>query len=321
MAMFSMTFENPDYLWFLFAIPFLIITHFFLLRHAKRKAMKFANFMIIKRVTGERLITKNYTILFLRIAIITCAILAVAQTHLWYEGRTNVDEYVIAIDTSASMTAEDFDPSRLEVAKRYALQFTDALDKDTRAAVVSFSGLTFIEQALTDDRAAIKDALLRLEPVASGTDIPGAIITSTNVLINSEKGRAIIIITDGSNTIEDFHSKSIQRAITYAKMNRAKVYAVGVGRDMLSPIGYLPQYYNVSAQFNQNNLELIANETGGKYYAAQDPDALVTAYNDIKSNDRTSTLSTDLTGGLMLLALLLLMIEWGLINTRFRLLP
>ncbi len=319
--MVTVTFDNPVYLWFLLAVPFLIIAHFFFLRHAKRRAMKFANFMILKRVTGERLITKNYTLLFLRVCTIIFAILAVSQMHVWYEGVSNVNDYVITVDTSSSMTAQDFTPDRLGASKIYASQFVDSLDFQTEVALVSFSGVTFIEQPLTKSRSDIKDSLSKLEVVASGTDIPGAIITGTNVLHNSAKGRAIILITDGSNTIEDFHSSSLQRALVYAKVNRVKIFTIGVGKDMRTPIGYLPTYYNVSATYNDQNLKLIANETGGNYYSAETADQMVLAYNDIKSNTKTGTLSFDLTGGLMLLAILFLFLEWGLANSRFRPLP
>ncbi len=319
--MVSITFDNPVYLWFLLAVPFIIIAHFFMLRHSKRKAMKFANFVVLKRLTGERLITKNYTLLILRVIVIVCAIFAIAQTHVWYEGLSNENDYVITVDTSASMTTRDFDPDRLTAAKKYAEQFVDALDFQTKIAVVSFSGITFIEQPLTNSRSDVKDALRALEPVAAGTDIPGAIITGTNVLHNSERGRAIILITDGSNTIEDFHSSSLQRAITYAKVNRVKIYTIGIGKDIRTPIGYLPMYYNVSSTYNDQNLKLLAEQTGAKYYSAQDEEAMAAAYNDLGSNEQVSTLSFDLTGGLMLVALTFLLIEWWLANTKYRPLP
>jgi Ca-activated chloride channel homolog len=319
--MVSITFEHAEYLWFLLAVPVLIVTHFFLLRHSKRKAMKFANFVALKRVTGERLITKNHTILVIRILIIFSAVLAVAGTVLWYEGETNQNEYVITIDTSASMTAEDVPPTRLDAAKLYGQQFIDGLDPNTRVGIVSFSGVTFIEEPLTTDRAHLHESMGALEVAAAGTDIPGAVITATNVLNNAEKGKAIILITDGSNTIEDFNSRSIQRAVGYAQLNHVKVYAIGVGTAGSTPIGYLPKYYNVSATYNADNLQLIANETGGKYYYAADADSLRGAYADIKAADKVSTLKLELTSGLTILCLLLIMIEWGLINTRFRSIP
>jgi Ca-activated chloride channel homolog len=319
--MVTITFEHSRYLWFLCAIPILIVTHFFLLRHSKRKAMKFANFAALKRVTGERLITKNHTILIIRALIILSAVLAVSGTIVWYEGETNQNEYVITIDTSASMTAEDIAPTRLEAAKIYGQQFIDDLDGNTRVGIVSFSGVTFIEEPLTKDRAHLRESLAELEVAAAGTDIPGAIITATNVLNAAEKGRAIILLTDGSNTIEDFNSKSIQRAISYAQLNHVKIYTIGVGTNTRTPIGYLPKYYNVSTTYNADNLELMANETGGKYYYAGDEVALQSAYKDIKAADKVSTLKLDLTSGLMLVCLLLIMVEWGLINTRFRTIP
>jgi len=319
--MVSITFASPQYLWFLFSVPFLIVTHFFLLRHTKHKAMKFANFVAIKRVTGERFITKNYTILTLRVFIIVCATLAVAQTMVWYEGRTNENEYVIAIDTSASMTTTDVLPSRLEAAKLNAVDFADALDPNTRVGLVSFSGVTFIEQPLTLSKSDFKKAVEPLDTIASGTDIPGAIITSVNVISSSDRGRAVVLLTDGSNTIEDFNSKSLQRAVTYAGINHVKIYTIGVGTEAKTPIGYLPSFYNVSATYNENNLEYIANMTGGKYYFAANVTSLAGAYDDIKAADKVSTLKVDLTGGLMLACLILLLIEWGLINTRFRTIP
>lgn len=317
----SIAFGNPEYLWFLLALPLLIVTHFFLLRYAKRKAMKFANFSALKRATGERYITKNYTVLALRILIILCAVLAVAQTTVWYEGTINQNEYVIALDTSASMSTEDVPPSRLEAAKRYAAEFAQALPGSTQVGLVSFSGVTFIEQPLTTDRGDFLEGLERMEISASGTDIPGAIITSTNLLLTAERGRAIILISDGSNTIETFQSDSLRRASGYAAANRVKIYTIGVGTELDAPIGYLPTYYNVSSTYNQDNLIFIANATGGRHYPAADEESLALAYADIKAANQTSTLSLDLSGGLMLLTLALILLEWGLISTRFRLLP
>jgi Ca-activated chloride channel homolog len=319
--MVSIAFEHPQFLWFLLGVPFLIVTHFFLLRHTRRKAMKFANFSALKRVTGERFITKNYTILGIRAVIILCAVLAVAGTSVWREGTTNQDEYVIALDTSASMVAADVDPTRLEAAKEYAAKFVDNLDSDTRVGLVSFSGIVFIEQPLTFDKSAVKESLDAIEVTASGTDIPAALITSTNLLYQSQKGRAIILITDGSNTIQDFQSRSLQRASDYAQLNHVKIYTIGVGKVNTAPIGYLPTYYNVTAQYNEENLIAFANLTGGKYYHAVDDASLQQAYDDIRGSDKTSLLQVQLTSGLTLLCLLLILVEWGLINTRFRSIP
>lgn len=319
--MVTITFEQPQYLWLLLALPLLAITHFFMLRHAKRKALRFANFAAIRRATGERLITKNYWILILRLCILLFIILATAQAVLWHSAKVNQNEYVIAIDTSASMSAQDIPPSRIEAAKSYAIQFADDLRPNTLLGLVSFSGVTFIEQPLSKDRSSFRESLERTEISASGTDIAGAIITSTNLLATAERGRAIILITDGSNTIETFQSDSLTRAATYARVNRVKIYTIGVGVEDSSPIGYLPSFYNVSASYNDDNLISIANATGGKHFRAESAGELSAAYEEIRSGTEESILRRELSAGLVLVALVLILIEWGLMSTRFRAFP
>jgi len=318
--MVTFTFENPEYLWLLIAIPLLAISHFYQLRYTRKKALRFANFMVLKRATGNTFITKNYTILILRLCVLIFAIGAVSGSVIWYESETNENEYVIAIDTSASMSARDVQPTRIDAAKVYALEFIDGLDRATQVGLVSFSGVTFIEQPLTLDKSELRKSLEEIEIEASGTDIPGAIITSTNLLVQTNRGRAIILITDGSNTIETFQSKSLQRAVQYAEINRVRVYTMGVGGSE-GQLGYLPTYYNVSSTYNAENLIFIANATGGTYFGVSDANELARAYAEVASLQQRSTVQKNLAPGLMALALLILLVEWGLLNTRFRLLP
>jgi len=319
--MIQFTFENAQMLWFLLALPLLIIAHLFFLRHMKRKALAFANFRALKRVTGKNLITKNYSLLFLRLLALTLLILAVSGATLWYSGKSSNNDYVLAIDTSASMTSQDVVPTRLDAAKADAKLFVDALDSKARIGVVTFAGVSLIKLTPTEDKSTVKDALDSIDFLKTGgTDIPGAIITSTNLLLDNTKGRSIIIITDGSTTIEDFLDDSMQRAVEYALEHHVTIHTIGVGSNM-GPIGYLPTYYNVSAVYNEENLFRLANATGGVYSPAKDNAELLAAFQSITENSTEQTLRKDLRPYLMLVALILVFLEWILINTRFRLLP
>jgi Ca-activated chloride channel family protein len=318
--MIRITFLEPAYLWLLLLVPLVAVAHLYFLRYTKRKAMQFANFAVLRRATGQRFITRNHLLLALRLSIIVLAVLGAARTVAWYDGNANENEYVIALDTSASMAAQDFAPDRLTVAKEQARAFIDTLDPDTRVGLVTFSGVTFIEQTLTTDRAALKDALDKVTIEASGTDIPGAVITSTNLLVTTERGRAIILITDGSNTIETFESRGLQRAAGYAAANRVRINTIAVGSDT-GPIGYLPTFYNLTAAYDTSNLEYLSNYTGGSSYNALNPAELAGAYDQIQSDTLASTLSYDLSGILFGLALILLVMEWVMGSTRFRALP
>lgn len=319
--MINITFDNPIYLWYLLSIPLLFYTHFYLFRHTKLKAMKFANFAALKRITGEKLITKNIIILVIRLLILTCVILAASGTVFWYEGKVNENNFVIAIDISASMAAQDIIPTRLDVAKETAVDFVNSLKSKSNIGIVSFSGTTFVDTVLIDNKDSIKKIINNIEVAKTGgTDIAGAIITSTNLLLGSEEGKTIILITDGSNTVGSFIKDSINNSVEYAKNKHITVHTIGIGSDT-GPIGYLPEYYNVSAVYNEAVLQSISNSTNGYYYKALNKEELEKAYNEINEASKTGFIPIKMSHGLMLIALLLLFLEWGLISTRFRRVP
>lgn len=317
----QIVFEEAQNLWFLLSLPVLFLLHYYFTLHVKRKALLFANFRALKRITGKRLMTKNKSLLVLRTFTLLFAILAVSGTVVWYTGTTNADDFVIAIDTSASMTSEDIPPTRLEAAKQDALLFVDALDETTRVGVVAFGGISLIKSVPTTEKEKVKKAIQEIEALkAGGTDIPSAIITSTNLLLEHDRGRAIILITDGSNTIETFLDESMQRALEYAQEHHVKVHTIGIGTNR-GPIGYLPKYYNVSSVYNEQNLLQIANATGGTYVKAENKEALFNAFQKIAEKSKDQLVRKDLRAPLMMLALLSLFLEWLLSNTRFRPIP
>jgi len=314
-------FEHPTYLWYLWSIPLLIVTHYAFLKYTRRRAIRFANFQALKRVTDEKVVTKNHVILIIRSTIIVCLILAMAGTTLWYKGLSNNNDFVIAIDTSSSMTAQDFKPTRIDAAKEYINTFIDNLNSEANVGIVSFSGAAFIEHLPSNNKAEIKKAVSDIQPAqVGGTDIAGAVVTSINLLVGSKKGKLLVLITDGSNTVSFFTKDPIDEAIRYAESNSVSVYTIGMGTTS-GPIGYLPEYYNVSSVFDDTTLQKISNSTGGKYYYAGNNQELDATYKDILSNTKEAYVSIPFGSVLAITALILIFVEWGLISTRFRSLP
>jgi len=315
----NLSFEHPVYLWYLFSIPLLIITHFLSLRSAKRKAMEFANFKTLKRVAGKKYLTKNTIILIIRVLVITLLILSASGTTLWYTTERNDNNYVIAIDVSSSMASKDVKPTRLEAAKKYSELFIDTLNTKTEIGVLTFSGVTLIEQTMTDDKEDVKAAIKDITIVkAGGTDIPGAIITGTNMLLSTPtRGRVLIMLTDGSSTLGNFIDKSLQKAVDYAVKNHVVINAVGIGSET-GPIGYLPEYYNISATYNERTLRLMTNSTGGTLLEAKNEEEMKQAFAALTDAAEEAYVKVRLDLGLLVTALLLLFIEWGLINSRYR---
>src|SRR6056297_992390 len=132
-------FVRPEFLLFLLAIPLIVLIHFYSLKTSKKKAMKFANFEAIGRVKGIDLFSKNIVILIISLLIVLFIGLAVSGITLHYRAESSSFSFVIAIDSSSSMEADDFSPNRLEVAKSTAINFIEKSPISTRIGIISFS--------------------------------------------------------------------------------------------------------------------------------------------------------------------------------------
>ena len=318
--MITMQFAQPYYLWLLVSIPLLIITHFFVLGYLKRRAVKFANFEAIKRVTGTKLelknargISKNLFLLIVRIFVLLLLIFSISGPVLWYSGQGSEFDFVIAIDASSSMLADDFEPYRLDAARKASSLFVESLKAKTNIGIVSFAGTSFVEQDLTNNMKETEDAIKGIKIKRSGgTDIGGAITTSTNLLLNQENSRAIILLTDGQSTVGTL----VDTAIEYANKNYVTINTIGIGTEE----GGTFIKGDLLSKLDELTLIDIAQKTEGKYYRAEDEESLANAFEEISSNSQQK-IPVNLSMGLMMTALALLFIEWGMINTKYRTLP
>lgn len=311
----EVTFVNPIYLWFLVSIPFLILTHFFTLKYVKRRAMRFANFEAISRVTGGQALSKNISLLFIRMFTLLFLILSAAGTILWYKGQSSDYNYVLAIDASGSMLANDIEPNRLEAAKDAAVLFVDNLKSRAKIGVVSFSGVGSVEQKLIEDYTTTKETIRNIQiKTIHGTAIGDALVSSSNLLVTEEKAKLIILLTDGRENIAG--EEEINKVIDYLKEGHITVNTIGVGT---TAGGTLPGIEMIST-IDEPMLMKIAETTGGKYYRAEKKEDLEGIYKAIATSTEAN-LPVNLSIPFMLAALALLFLEWGLINTKYRTIP
>lgn len=309
----DVTFLRPLYLTFLVSVPFFIIMHFMILQHVRRRALNFANFEIIERVTGGQVMNKNLVILIIRLCALILFTFSAAGTIFWYDAQTSDFDYVIAIDASSSMLADDFDPNRIEATKRAAVEFVDNLPPHTTVGLISFAGTSFVEQPLTSDSGLIKDKIMEvgIKPVG-GTDLGEALVTATNMLLFDERARSIILLTDGQSNV----GTDPEFGAEYANEHHVTVFTIGMAT---TSGGQFSQIEAIS-RLDEDTLKLIARNTGGIYYRAENQEELQQAYNDIAGSTEQKV-SSNLQLPLLLLALFLLFLEWGLINTKYRTLP
>lgn len=316
--MVSVDFSRPLYLWLLLILPFLIGAHFFFLKHAQNKAMRFANFEAIKRIAGERFLVKNSLVLILRVLAILVLIFSLAGTTLWYEGPKNDFDYVLAIDTSPSMLTKDVQPSRLEAAKDAALFFLNSLKTNSKVGLVTFSGVTYVRSSLVEDYLDLRVEISLLNTSrTSGTDVSGAIITSTNLFEENDRGRAVILFTDGIDTAGAYIDDAVREAVNYAVSKKVIVHVVGLGTDS-APVGYLPELYNLSSTIDRDTIFFITNTSSGTALYPTSSTELVDDFQQLNNQFQIANVPIRVQEYGLLLVLLLLLIEWIVVNLRFR---
>lgn len=319
--MVDVVFANPSYLWILFLVPVLVIIHFITLKQSRGAVIKFANFEAIERVAKGDMLGKpykgllrnrNFGLLLIRALVYCLLILSAAGTTIWYTGKASNFDYVIAIDGSTSMLADDLNPNRFEAAKEAALTFTGIVPRGASIGVLTFASTSIIELRPSSDIENVKKAIQELQPQESGgTAIGDAIITSTN-LFNTNKSKVIILLTDGQSNV----GVPPETSVEYAKQNGVSVHTIAVATQKGGKVSEL----DLISKPDEGLLMKISSETSAKFFRVNSTETLVNAFREIASSTE-KTLSINISWMLLVSAIALLGLEWIFINTLYKTIP
>ncbi len=214
--------------------------------------------------------------------------------------KENVDEIVkgegidifLVMDLSSSMLARDFNPDRLSVSKQVAIDFVTHRNYD-RIGLAVFAAESFTQCPLTHDHQVLIEYLqgLACGQLEDGTAIGMGLAAAVNRLKDSEaKSKVVVLLTDGVNNAGYIRP---QTASNVAKQFNIKVYTIGVGSygQALSPVRRRAdgQYMFglTTVEIDEELLQQIANETGGKYYRATTEERLQRVYDEIDRLEKT----------------------------------
>ena len=325
-------FANPDYLWLLFVLPFLVGWYVF--SRKKTQAVLKISSLNGFRTKPSFLPQLQPALFILRIFSLTLIVMALARPQTMdvsIRTKTNKGiDIVMAIDVSSSMLAQDLKPNRLTALKRVAASFVDDRMSD-RIGLVIYAGESYTKTPITSDRAIVKNALGEIQfegLIVDGTAIGMGLATSVNRLKDSRaKSKVIILLTDGVNNSGFIDPKiASELAVEY----QIKTYTIGLGSNgtARAPVGILPngkfQYGMTKVEIDEELLKTIAEKTGGLYFRATDNKKLEEIYEEINKLEKTEIQEIKYYNydekfrPLILLALALLFIEWLMRNSLFR---
>ena len=230
----------------------------------------------------------------LRLISLSLFIVALARpVEQHAESETTIEgiDIVLAMDISGSMLAQDFKPNRIESSKKIASEFVADRHGD-RLSIVAFVGEAFTQCPLTSDRSAVQTSLARLRSgiIDDGTAIGNGLATAINRLReSSSKSKVVVLLTDGVN---NSGSMSPLMAADIAKNMGIKVYTIGVGRRGQAPTPVMDAFGNVglammNVEIDEELLREISSLTGGKYFRAENAEALTKIYDEIDQMEKS----------------------------------
>lgn len=268
-----MTLLYPQYLWLLLLVPVFFVVQALVLKLRRRRIRRFGDETLVNSLMPSYARGKVWLRLSMFAIAFCFVVLAMSRPQRGVrlkEQQVRGAEVIIALDVSNSMLAEDYSPNRLERAKMAISRVTEKL-RDDRIGLIVFAGDSYVQIPMTSDYISAKMFLNSIStgsvPV-QGTAIGSAIdLGIRSFSEESDKSRAIIVITDGENHEDD----PVSAAKRAADMG-VRVFTIGVGsvEGKFIPLpdgGYITdaEGNNVVTRLDDKTLQKIADAGNGVF--------------------------------------------------------
>lgn len=220
----------------------------------------------------------------LKVSVITFLLIAIASP-IFVDKRDPLNrkgiDIVLSLDGSGSMNASGFEEnsreSRFAITQKIAQDFVLKRYEDN-VGVVLFGDFAFIASPVTYEKEIVSEMIGYLSHGMAGqnTAIGEGVAMAVRALKHSRaKNRVIILLTDGEHNSGRISPKE---AVEMALQKGIKIYTIGIGN---------------KGEFDKALLEKIAKESGGRFFAAYNKDALQEAYDTINTLERSNIKSRE----------------------------
>jgi Ca-activated chloride channel family protein len=329
-----MSFQWPELLWLLLAIPLLVAMYWWVLNRKKKHAVRYASLALVKEAMGGLAWRRHLPPALLLLAL-GVMIAAIARPTAMVTLPSQHETIILAMDVSGSMRASDVEPNRLAAAQAAAKAFVAQQPDTVRIGVVAFAGTATVAQAPTRNKEDVVSAIDRFQ-LQRATAIGSAIIVSLATLFPGEgyevanfsfisdkkaqkglpgvkpvppgsyQSAVIILLTDGQRTT----GPDSVLAARLAAERGVRVYTVGVGTPAGATIGF--DGWSMHVRLDEETLRAIADLTRGEYFYAGNAMELKKIYETMRSRMVLETKKTEITALFAAVAAALVVLAAGL---------
>jgi len=287
----SSTYLSPGRLWLLLVVAFLGVAYLVVLRWRHTAQVRFTEIDLLDEIAPRRPQWRRHVVAVLMLVGLSLAVVATARPADQSIERTRSDGRILMLfDVSLSMMADDVVPDRFTAAQQAAREFVDEVDDSVEVGLVSFSGVVGVEVSPTVDRAVLFRGIDGLR-LAEATAIGDALASATNLLERAAERSerdpdddrppgVVVLLTDGETTVG---RPTIEGAQLAAEAG-VPVFTISFGTAggaILDPGG---SGQVIPVPVRPDELEAVAELTGGAAYEAETSEALADAYDQIRES-------------------------------------
>ncbi|HEV7280780.1 MAG TPA: VWA domain-containing protein [Pirellulaceae bacterium] len=201
---------------------------------------------------------RHWVSLLLQILLLAMLVLALASPYFLWE-ILQPRRIVLVIDDSASMRAEDVEPSRLDLAKQMALAEISGMRFRDEMAVVAAGTQPRVLCGLTGHERTLREAVDQVEPTDGVTAVAEAVELGRRLLADAPHGK-IVVLSDGR--FQDAEKLAKDEAVDFRTLGtpagNVALTRFQVRRSLVDPIGYviLAEVANLSDESAERRLEI-----------------------------------------------------------------
>ncbi len=308
-------FEFINALFIFLTIPIMLIIYFKHNSKNKESVLKFSSLKIVEKSTKQNNLRKHVSFA-ITLSILCLIIIALANPQIMTPSTVKVNNLSIVLDGSESMAATDYEPTRLEAAKKSISTIVSKMNPQNNVGVVLFETGASTISYLTPSKDKTINSISSINQGQGATAIGDGLVLGIDMVSSiPDKKRIVILLSDG---IHNSGFATPEEATTYAKNNNVQIHTIGIGSD--APVFLRDDIYGNPqfAELDEKTLQYISKETGGNYFKSLNSETLdnilSTISSDIEYEMEYSTLRHWFIGA----SIILLMIEIYIIYGKYR---
>ena len=300
-------FESSWVLIFLLVMPMFLYLYFKIISKRKKDAIKFSNLSFVKSALGNKKKSKRNDVMFyLSLLVLAFMIIGFSNPHIPLKQTKEGVNVVLVMDVSGSMQATDYQPTRLDAAKKSAEILLESLQDNDHVGVVIFESGATTAAYLSPYKDIVIEKLRNIAPREGKTAIGDGLSLGIDMAISiPNKKKVVILLSDGVNNAGVI---SPEEAVQFALTNDIQVYSIGMGSEGKVVLGHdwfgNPQF----AELDEGTLRAIGEGTGGSYFKSVDGETLDSIYENISQEIKREKEETNIKEWFFLAAMITFLI-------------